>query len=117
MSKMNTPKMDVVRFKEADVVVASGAAVPQSMTVTGWKDGTKGNMIMNYGGQEFGYSNKSDLISLLTQNGQTQNVRTTTGGDYTINTLFNYENKTDNYSHTLTGLTWDATNSRWNSHQ
>lgn len=34
--KMETPKMDVVRFKEADVIVASGEDLRQFSTLSGW---------------------------------------------------------------------------------
>lgn len=41
--KMETPKMDVVRFKEADVLAASPAPVVQSFVVTGSEDQITGN--------------------------------------------------------------------------
>ena len=41
--KMETPKMDVVRFKEADVLAASPAPVAQSCVVTGSEDQIIGN--------------------------------------------------------------------------
>ena len=34
--KMETPKMDVVRFQEADVIVASGEDRRQFSTLSGW---------------------------------------------------------------------------------
>ena len=114
---MNTPKMDVVRFKEADVVVASGAAVPTSMTATGWGDGTNGNLNITYGNAVYGYSNRNDLVTALTNNGQTDTVHTTSGKNYRFNQLFSTEHNNDNDTRTLSGFDWDSANSRWNSRQ
>lgn len=49
MSKMRTPEMEVVRFTQSDVIVASGG----SMGASGFNDGERTNSILNIGGQSF----------------------------------------------------------------
>lgn len=117
MSKMNAPKMEVVRFKEADVIVASG--VPTTMSATGWNDGVKTNLILNYGGTDYDYYKRQDLTDLVIAKGQTNSVYTSKGKTYTINQLFSSDKGSDDGSltSTLTGLTWDADNNRWNTKQ
>ena len=44
---MTKPEMDVVRFNESDVIVASGIA--DSFVVTGASDGISGNMLIDGG--------------------------------------------------------------------
>jgi len=46
MSKMNAPKMEVVRFKEADVIVASGA---KTLTLENFGNGVLGDGSLNFG--------------------------------------------------------------------
>jgi len=53
MSKMRVPKMDVVRFKESDVIVASGA---KTMTISNFGDGINLNGIYKFG--SFRYTNE-----------------------------------------------------------
>ena len=47
MSKMRTPEMEVVRFKEADVIVASGYS---SMSVSGFQNKTPNDASFNVSG-------------------------------------------------------------------
>ena len=117
MSKMRTPEMEVVRFTQSDVIVASGASVPTTMTVTGWRDGIKDNLELNYGGTVYTNSNRSDLIDLLSDNGQNENAVTSAGSDFTITQLFQVEAKNDGTSKSLTGLEWDAANNYWITRQ
>ena len=60
MSKMTMPTIDVVRFEESDVIVASAAASRYyPMTLTGFGDGETGNEIVGYNGHE--YKNNDSL--------------------------------------------------------
>ena len=116
MSKMIKPEMSVVHFKEADVIVTSG--VPTTMSASGWADGTPGNLKVTYGDTDYEYANRSALTTALTNNGQTANVHTTSGKDYTISQIFGAEhNGTDDTFGSLGGFTWDSANRRWNSYQ
>ena len=116
MSKMVRPEMSVVRFKEADVIVTSGA-VPQSMTASGWGDGTNRNFSVNYGGVDYDYHNAETLMDLLTQNGQNNKVRTTSGADTTLSYFYRHDYNGDDSTSKLGGFDWDSINNRWNSHQ
>lgn len=76
MSKMRVPKMDVVRFKENDVIVASGA-IP-SLTLSGFANITKNDGKMTYKGKKYNDSNYNDLITALTEDGYSDWI----GGKY-----------------------------------
>ena len=71
MSKMNTPEMSVVRFKEADVIVASAVA----MTWSGFGDGTPKNGVVNFNGTDYTISDKTAINNLFNAMG----VKTTAG--------------------------------------
>jgi len=63
MSKMNAPKMEVVRFKEADVIVASGA---KTLTLENFGNGVLGDGSLNFGNythtsNDVRYWNNTDL--------------------------------------------------------
>lgn len=49
--KMETPKMDVVRFQEADVIVASPSPAPviDTVTISGVGDTVADNNLLTYG--------------------------------------------------------------------
>lgn len=49
MSTMKRPEMDVVRFKEADIIVASGNIA----TLSGFNDNEARNGIVSYGGTDY----------------------------------------------------------------
>ena len=63
MSKMRVPEMDVVRFKENDVIVESGAIL--GLTLYGFANTTKNDGTMTYKGTTYDGSNYNDLISAL----------------------------------------------------
>ena len=63
MNKMRTPKMDVIRFKENDVIVASGTAA-NTMTWSNFGDGIAQNGIVSYNGQSFTIRSAGDNASL-----------------------------------------------------
>ena len=71
MSKMRTPKMDVVRFKEQDVIVASGG---NSLTISNVADANIGDISIKFNGKTYGQNGISlDLLdSALTSAGFTQ---------------------------------------------
>ena len=64
MSKMRVPEMDVVRFKENDVIVASGAIL--GLTLYGFANTIKKDGLMTYKGTSYNSSNYNDLITALT---------------------------------------------------
>ena len=52
---MKTPEMEVVRFNESDVIVASGNSVPvpaQSFVLQNWKNGNLGDATVDGEGKE-----------------------------------------------------------------
>ena len=55
MTKMSTPKMDVIRFNESDVIAASGV-VGKTLSITGIGDGQSGNAFLNIGGTSYSSS-------------------------------------------------------------
>ena len=46
--KMETPKMDVVRFNEADVIVASGEEHRRFATLAGWANNTPNDATLTF---------------------------------------------------------------------
>ena len=50
MSKMSAPRMDVIRFNESDVIVASVVAAGKTLSVRGVGDGHNGTAFLNIGG-------------------------------------------------------------------
>ena len=64
MSKMRKPEMDVIRFKEADVIVASGATA-NTLKWSGFGDGITGNGVVEYGGRSYTMDSESSYNSLL----------------------------------------------------
>lgn len=88
MSKMRVPKMDVVRFKENDVIVASGA-IP-SLTLFGFANIIEKDGLMTYKGTSYNSSNYNDLITALTGDGYLNCI----GEDYqSISGLFTKDSK------------------------
>ncbi len=79
--KMETPKMDVVRFGEADVIVASGNPVEHRYaTLSNWGTGSVGDATVSYSnGHDFTYSYDS-LNGLLSNGGLNGNQSYTSGG-------------------------------------
>ena len=60
MKKMSEPKMDVVRFNESDVIVASGGfdSALRTLSVTGVGDGEANNALFAFGGKGGTWSSK-----------------------------------------------------------
>lgn len=53
MRKMKTPEMDVVRFKESDVIVASGGVPNGVMRVNGYSNNKANDGTMSFGSEVF----------------------------------------------------------------
>ena len=79
MSKMVRPEMSVVRFKEADVIVASGAVT--AMQWTGFGDGVKANGVITYKGTGYtidSIANVNNVITAMGDMGVTEGTKVTT---------------------------------------
>ena len=48
MGRMTVPTMDVVRFKEDDIIVASGIVHQKYAFLSGWGDGIDGNATLRF---------------------------------------------------------------------
>ena len=65
MRKMYAPKMSVIRFRESDVIVASGTLSPDIFTLSGFDDGTKGNVQYTYMGETYNNSNQTSGYAVM----------------------------------------------------
>lgn len=93
MSMMRTPEMDVIRFKEADVIVASGGAT-KSISFSNFNDDIANNSTISFNG-------KSYLISTL---GMDMGGMDTFREDFNAYFGTNYTNQEMNYV-TFNGVT------------
>ena len=107
MSKMRVPKMDVVRFKENDVIVASGG-LPNFMKITGFNDSTPGNGTIKYNGVTYNKSNYLDLINLLTDQPDYDSYVKYQGMSETIFKLFKRSDGTSAAGYVDGTYVWDA---------
>ena len=82
MNKMNRPEMDVVRFIESDVIVASTGV----LRISNFADYDSGNGMMNYKGVDYTYNNYSALGQAL--NRKTTIQTTESGYEYSYSTIF-----------------------------
>ena len=76
MSKMTMPTVDVVRFQESDVIVASGGVTPLSapLYINGFVSEGAGDGSMGWGGHTYFYSDHANLVSKLGEDGYGYNV-------------------------------------------
>ena len=109
MSKMSKPEMDVVRFKENDIIVASGvgATIPK-LSLFGFADDIPGNgyMIFNLNNKKYEYSDRNTLRTDLINAGYTDDI-----GISNVSALFraDYKGKNDeSYYFTNGDYVWDA---------
>ena len=74
MKKLTTPEMNVIRFNEADVIVASGNDPMRSFTVSGVCNGDSGDATINYYNKEYKANNNDakNLVDALHANGLTE---------------------------------------------
>lgn len=69
MPKMKAAKMDVVRFTESDVIVASGNLV----TLSGCDDDTTNNMLIKKGNTTLFSNSTTNPVNTLVENGYVNN--------------------------------------------
>ena len=115
MSKMIRPEMSVVRFKEADVIVASGL----TMTWSNFGDGTAKNGVVTFNGKDYTISDTTAISNLYNDMGvkRTAGLENRDGTvDKSINTVLNLELSGDGVSSKAWNTTYvyDA-NAIWNN--
>ncbi|MBE6867657.1 MAG: hypothetical protein E7494_02730 [Ruminococcus albus] len=102
MSTMKRPEMEVVRFKEADIIVASG------VTLSGFYNGVNNDANAYYNGNDYNKAknNIDDFYSLLPNNSKT--IFDNSNGQFdTIDKMFGYD-EGDAYSEGWNGTyKWD----------
>ncbi len=108
MSKMVTPEMDVVRFRESDVIVASGV-----LRFTNFNDTVRANGQVSYNGHTYDTSKYPALVTdfLNALGGKDYIVSTTTGIREGVDNLLSYEyNKEESVTadgdYIWNGLSW-----------
>jgi len=115
MSKMIRPEMSVVRFNEADVIVASGL----TMTWTKFGDGVAQNGVVNFNGTDYTISDKSAISNLFNDMG----VKTTAGiqnSNGTVTSSANTVLKNELTGNGVNSPLWNTTyvydpNTTWNN--
>lgn len=119
MSKMTMPTVDVVRFQESDVIVASGVK-PEgpAMYIYGFvSEGPKDGSIAWDGETYFGYNDYSGLISSLKDGGYgTTVLGNPDGWTNSINRMFELNQSADTFNQvaTTTGnYYWNSSTNRW----
>ena len=114
MSKMKKPEMSVVRFKESDVIVASGTGA-KTVSFTKLGNKTAGDGIATYNGVDYVMSGSA--VDFLTAVGATTNAGINNGTKtISVNHLFSVESSgtgvsSKNWNGTYT---YDA-NATWNN--
>ncbi len=85
---MDKPTVELIRFDASDVIATSGGP---TLTVSNFKDGTPGNLVINFDGP-YGYSQMDALSSALSDNGYTPhtNRHAMPGPDWFGEDLINY---------------------------
>ena len=88
MSKMVAPKMDVVRFRESDVIVASGV-----LRFTNFSDTVRANGQVSYNGHTYDTSNYPTRVDAFINalGNKAYIVPTTTGISEGVDNLLSYE--------------------------
>ena len=114
--KMETPKMDVVRFQEADVLAASTPVFQDKVTIANLGDSNyANNRVSGTAGTGFNFTfneiNSGSLAHLLNLDSQFKN------GDYN-DSLRNLIDKTnpedaDYYSHFIGTYEWSSTEGKY----
>ena len=95
MPKMKAAKMDVVRFTESDVIVASGNLV----TLSGCDDDTTNNMLIKKGNTTLFSNSTTNPVNILAKNGYVDNPTFyyynksgTSTGNNTLNEIADFDN-------------------------
>ena len=97
MSTMKRPEIEVVRFKEADVIVASGNIA----RLSGFNEGGAGTGKVNYGGTDYDYGNRNSLYNQFPSGG-TEFFNNNAGEIERIDDLFSNKQNNDLY------VSWDG---------
>ena len=90
MSKIIKPEMSVVRFKEADVIVASGL----TMTWSKFGDNTPQNGVVTFNGTDYTISDNTAISNLYKDMGvrQTAGIQSSDGSvKYSVNSILKNE--------------------------
>ena len=121
MTKMRKPELNIVRFKETDIIVASGDTPMGPLNISGFT--SVGQGMMNYNNVDYTESNKGDLIQLLGSGYTTvyANARFNSEGELPaqnrdINSMFFNNQGDQTYSDVATSngsYYWNSTNGRW----
>ena len=116
MSKMIRPEMSVVRFKEADVIVASGL----TMTWSKFGDGVAQNGVVTFKGTDYKISDSTAISNLYNAGVQrTAGIESINGSvKYSVNSILKNELSGDGVDSKAWNTTYvyDA-NAIWNNGQ
>ena len=118
MSEMKRPEMKVVRFKEADVIVASGSGAPKTMSWTKFGDGNANNGVVKFNETDYIISSSDAITDLLSAMGvkRTAGIEHRNGSVYSIDNILGNETKGTGVS----SKNWNTTyyydaNATWNN--
>ena len=95
MKKLTTPEMNVIRFNEADVIVASGGGSMTSFTVTNVCNGIEGDATINYYNKKYKADNAFDLLNAISDNGLSLCCYNSSIGLFYVDDLLNYDEELD----------------------
>ena len=121
MTKMKMPELNIVRFNESDVIVASGGVPMGPLGINGFT--TPGTGMMTYNDIDYTNSNKADLIAALGSGYTTvyANARHNSEGnlpaqDRDISNMFFNNQGSSTFSDVATSdgaYYWNSSNHRW----
>ena len=84
MSKWSSPEMNVVRFNEKDVIVASGVA--KTITLQNFGNGVAGDGLLHFGN----YTHTSNDVQMWNRTNLKDNMKEYFGYDFDANKYGNY---------------------------
>ena len=122
MSKMTKPTVDVVKFQESDVIVASGVK-PEgpAMYINGFYSSGAQDGSMKYGGNTYFFNDHGNLIDALVADGYDADVLSDPGRqEWTVEYMFslNHDPATFEQVMTTTGnYYYNRSTSRWEYYQ
>ncbi len=97
MRKMRNPMMNVIRFKESDVLCASSSYIPKTMRLTRFNDGNPTNGTIEYDGTTYlygYYGQYQDITGTFLFNGGYKNLSVqTNNGSVTFGELTSQESR------------------------
>lgn len=77
MSRLRTPEVKVIRFNEADVIVASSGYDRQSLYVANWGNNDRNDNYIRFDGKN--HTNKADLLKTFEGTGYNENTKLING--------------------------------------